>query len=80
MRTIAIFDQCGEAPLSFFVSEKNLAHLDKVYVKHTEFPQTLQDELTDILYDENGALKVSLTEDFPVLTGDYNVIVCGFLP
>lgn len=83
MKTVLIYDQCGQAPLEFYVLEGDYSHLDKIYINHINHDAKLMDELCDLLYDaETGASLLVPELNFPVnaVSKDTKVIIAGFLP
>lgn len=81
MKTIIIYDQVYEEPISFYIVDGDKSHLDKVYGNHTGFSEKLQDELFALVFNEDWTHKEALAQ-FPIeeaLNGA-KVIVCGFLP
>ena len=84
VRTILIYDQCGEAPISFTVLPGDLSHLDKTYINSTRCEEKLQDELMKLLFDDKGRFIVKWSEKFPrrflIENPDTKIIICGFLP
>jgi hypothetical protein len=83
MNTIIIFDQCGEAPVLFFVVDGDYSYLSGVYINSVSeddeagIYEGLQDELS--LIQE----KYPAHAEFPhynYIPGDTAVIVAGFLP
>ena len=91
MKTVIIYDQL-DAELNFVVIDKDVTHLNGVYINscalddedEDEF-EAKQDELSALFYEENGKnteLCNQLTTEFPVqaVRDGAAVIVCGFLP
>lgn len=83
MKTILIFDQCGDAPIQFFVLDGDYSRFNKVYIgtnSDDEEEVKLQDEVYDLLYNEKGRLKLDPYPNFPTNSFDHNtaVVVCGF--
>lgn len=78
MQTIIIYDQCGEAPLSFYVVDSDRSHLDGTYVNKTENNEANETELLSIVEDE----ELTGTFHFPEgeMGPETKVIICGFLP
>lgn len=88
MKTIVIWDQCGEEPIQFLIVEGDLSHLHNIYIN------TAYSEMTDIAkHDElcdlqEGWTEMKFLETFPVsvvqneLTAGrtVKVVTCGFLP
>jgi len=79
VKTIVIYDQLMENPISFFILDGDYTHLDRVYI-NSDKKEKKQAELTAIIYDENGKEKVAFLDKFPRLENTYKVIVAGFLP
>jgi hypothetical protein len=75
MITILIYDQCGEAPITFFVCDGDYRHLNGIYVNGTEDEEKMDELLS--LVDTDNALMV-FPED--AMGPDTHVIVAGFLP
>lgn len=82
MKTVLIYDQCGQEDVKFAVIEKDVSHLSGIYINNSENDLELEDELSDLLYDKNGESLVELSKEFPVqaVIEGAKVIVCGFLP
>lgn len=83
MKTILIFDQCGGAPIQFFVLKGDYSHLNKAYINSTDTAESLQDELTDLIYNEAGEVKIKTYVKFPIKSASLpgaKVIICGFAP
>lgn len=85
-RTIMIWDQCGQEPLSFVILEGDYTHLDGVYINGDtgkDVDMILQEELSNLICDERGkSLQKHLTR-FPLKTARLpftKVIITGFLP
>lgn len=83
MKTILIFDQCFEQPISFRIVEGDYSHLNQAYVNHIALERKDEDTLMGLLYkDEGGSLHDDWVSDSPVdqVSRDTKVIVVGFLP
>ena len=82
MKTVLIYDQCGEAPVSFLVLEGDYTHYDKVFINSTESDEKLQDKLSRLMYDKDGQLRHKMRSKFPhaAVRAGAKVIVCGFIP
>lgn len=84
MKTILIYDQCGEAPVRFAVLDGDYSRLNRIYVNNIRCDESLCDELSDLVHDKKGHEILHFTETFPkeVLLAhpDTKVIVAGFLP
>lgn len=96
MRTIVIWDECGEAPLSFFVVEEDWTRFNNIYGncaymtpdgrKKDKRRNELGDELSRLVYGNDGVFCPTKLESFPVdallsaSEGVTSVIVAGFLP
>lgn len=82
MKTVLIYDQCGEASIEFYILDGDYQHLDRVYINGAEEEQEKQDELSALLYDNKSQKKLKARMTFPtnaVIDGAA-VIVAGFLP
>lgn len=82
MKTVLIYDQCGQEDVKFVVIDKDVSHLDGIYINNSENSMELVNELCDLLYANNGDKLVKFSEKFPtqdVIDGA-KVIVCGFFP
>ena len=74
MKTIFIFDQCGESAIKFFIKEGDYSHLDDKYIGSCG-----DDEFLDEL---NSIQELDWLDSFPVDSfekGD-KVVVIGFIP
>lgn len=87
MKTVMIWDECGQEPIRYVVLEGDFRKFDRVYVNtytKDKKEQELQRELCALVYDEHTGEKLhEMTEEFPVnaVSRDYAfVIVAGFLP
>ena len=92
MKTIVIWDSCGEEPLKFFVVYEDKSHLNGCYINGAH--EEAVDELYTILgYNEDGIPKVEMLSEFPINELGYlddndvmlfdplvKVITCGFIP
>jgi len=82
MKTVLIFDQCYENPISFRVIDGDYSHLNDIYINHICSPQEKQDELFNLLYkNEEGDTNDDFLNEFPTDQIDANtkVIVVGYL-
>jgi hypothetical protein len=81
MRTIIIWDECGETAIRFAVLTGDYSRFNNVYVNSQ---QETSDELYELMYNtDNGELKQELFSRFPSDQYDSScdiVIVAGFLP
>ena len=73
MKTVIIFDSCGEVDLKFYIVDGDWSILDKFYVNMTE-PTEEQQKLMDLLEKE------SYVKEFPVeaVKEGAKVIVHGY--
>lgn len=88
-KTVVIWDQCGTEPIQFFVVDRDLSHLDHIYV-NTYTEKTVEGrkkakliaELNDLVYDKDGKVRVAMLDKFPIAAVQDGavVIVAGFLP
>ena len=82
MKTVLIYDQLFESPVSFRVVEGDYSHLNGAYVNHMRLEANLSDELRALLFkDEVGNLFEDFTTEFPVEAVKAGAkVVVGFLP
>ena len=82
MKTVLIYDQCGQEPIKFYVLEGNYSHLDGVYINEADSQEHLQDELSNLMYTEKGRVIPMEHGCFPTheVKNGAPVIVAGFLP
>jgi hypothetical protein len=80
VKTIFIWDSCGETALKFFVVEGDFEHLNRLFVNATDGDEDLQEELQALV---NHA---EMQETFPIDVvyregeGNVKVITCGYFP
>jgi hypothetical protein len=80
VKTIVIWDEL-EANLEFFVVDGDVSHLDGVYINHAGAKPELIDELSDLVYDQEGNPLVEFLVEFPTdIKNNFKVITAGFLP
>lgn len=80
MKTVLIYDQCGESDLKFSVVDGDWSKFNNVYVNSVFDIST---ELCDILFpDGSEGISIELRDEFPVdaVRNGANVVVIGFLP
>ena len=86
MKTICIWDTCGQEPLKYFVVEGDQSHLDGTYI-NLDGDEDRQDELNKLTWDEEkdestveflDAFPKELFSQFP--NEGIEVIAVGFLP
>jgi hypothetical protein len=82
MKTVIIYDQCGQEDISFAVVDRDVTHLAGIYVNNCNQDAALCDELCDMFYDDQGRCIIPLSSEFPVdaVKAGAPVITCGFLP
>ena len=75
MKTIMIYDQCGAAPLTFYVVKGDKSHLHGSYVNSTECTDGIAEEILAIVESSTPYF------DFPILEVEPEtvVITTGFL-
>lgn len=84
-KTVIIYDQLMESPVSFIVMKGDLRKFNGIYInRYTKkrAENDLQEELAKLLYDDDGEAKYKSTRQFPsheVVAGAH-VIVAGFIP
>jgi hypothetical protein len=81
-KTVVIWDMCGQEPIQFAVIDRDITHLDGIYINSSGNDPAKEDELSNLFYADDGVLEVDLTEVFPVhaVQAGAKVIVAGFLP
>ena len=88
MSTVIIFDEMGNAPISFLYSEEDLTRFDGVYINtYTDDikQNSLQDELAELLWDSETGGEMELYKSrlrfFPAhkVLGGATVIIAGFM-
>lgn len=83
MKTVLIFDQLFQRPITFRTVEGDFSHLHQKYVNSTNLSIKDFDELMGLLYkNDDGDVHDDWTEEFPVSDVDKStkVVVVGFLP
>ena len=84
-KTVIIYDQLMESPVSFIVMKGDLRKFNGIYVNQytgKRVQDELQNELCGLLYDEDGEATFKAVLKFPsheVVAGAH-VIVAGFIP
>ena len=82
MKTVVIWDEMGESKIRFFVVDRDLSHLNNMYINLVSTPENLTQELLDLVFDESDNQVVKMSDEFPlkdVIDGAI-VIVAGFAP
>lgn len=81
MKTICIFDQCGESDIIFIVLQGDHSKYDRVYIGEGT---QISEELYDIIYDPSGISKEDIIKfnsfDECKYALEDKVIVIGFYP
>lgn len=83
MKTILIWDMCGQEPIQFVILDGDYSHLDGIFINHVDHDPALIDELYNLMYDKAGQYRQKLRRKFPIKTvrkPDTKVIIAGFLP
>jgi len=85
VKTVLIYDQCGEVPIKFAVLDGDFSHLDRIYINMATKDSTnrrRQDELSSLVYDKAGQTIMRFYDKFPykAMGPNTKVIVAGFLP
>lgn len=84
MKTVIIYDQCGQDEIKFYVLDGDYTHLDGIYINNASQSEALQDELTNLFYDPDTGQELLTPENsFPysAISRDHAmIIVAGFLP
>lgn len=81
MKTVVIWDDC-EANLKFFVVDRDVSHLNGVYVNSLNTTEEQCAEASSLVYDDKGKQVIEMQDEFPVeaVKEGAKVITCGFLP
>jgi hypothetical protein len=81
LKTVLIYDQCGQAPLRFYVLGEDYRHLHGTYI-NSDSNDNLQDELSALLGLADYPDSRPHLDVFPVdaVKEGAAVIVCGFYP
>jgi len=79
-KTIFIYYSEYNDYVQFFIKEGDYRHLNNVYVNGIG-EENLQEELSNIIFDNEGELCVKMLSDFPINEVEKNiaVITCGFV-
>lgn len=92
MKTIVVWDTCGESEINFFVLDGDYKHLDRVRINaYTEDAdeEAKQEELHNLVYDvDTGDLLVDMSPEFPYHIPEsvpgyregWQIIVAAFIP
>ncbi|ARK86085.1 hypothetical protein [Burkholderia pseudomallei] len=81
-KTVVIWDECGQSPISFCVLDGDYSELDGIYINNAHQEAEDQDRLNDLIYGEEGQMKNEMLDSFPIdaVKDGAIVIVAGFLP
>lgn len=82
VKTVVIWDSV-DADVKFFVTDRDLTHLNHKYVNSCEIPDAESDEICNLVYDSTTGEQITeMQDEFPVeaVKAGAAVIVCGFLP
>ncbi len=78
MKTIIVYSDFQDLP-KYFIREGVLQYLDKTIINESEANEANIEELTNLLFNEDGSWITEPLKDFPVdLEGEWIVITCGF--
>jgi len=82
MKTVIIYDQCGQEDIKFFILEGDYRKFHNKYINSVDNPPKLDEELYTILYTSDGVLKQSYVKEFPVeaVRDGAEVVIIGFFP
>lgn len=83
MRTVIIWDSCGEKEVQFLVVEGDKSHLDGVYINSSRTSQDDETELLGLVFDEGRFRKMSdefPLREFSVSLSNIKVIIAGMIP
>lgn len=82
IKTLIIYDQCGQEEIKFYVVQGDYTHLDGIYINSMQ-DEGLVEELVNLFYDcETGQDLLTPEDSFPLkaVKDGALVIVAGFLP
>ena len=81
-KTVLILDWCGEQPIEYAVLHGDYTKLDRLYINMVGNDRDLEDQLSALLFNENGQSKLTTYKIFPYRAMGPNtaVIVAGCLP
>ncbi len=83
MKTVVVWDQCGQDQVKYAVLDGDYTHLNGVFINDAEGDPEKEDELSAIFYTEDGEDNADLQDDFPidvVKNEECAVITAGFYP
>lgn len=81
MRTVIIWDQCGEALLSWFVVDGDYSELNGVYVNEYGVNEKKEEKLNRLCWPDEDGFAFDRSEDFNAMPrDDVKIIVCGIVP
>lgn len=83
MKTVVVWDQCGQDQVKYAVLDGDYTHLHGVFINDAEGDPEKEDELSAIFYTEDGEDNAELQDDFPidvVKNEECAVITAGFYP
>lgn len=82
-RSIIIFDQCGESPVSFKLADGDFTRLNNKYSNSTHSSESENEEINNLFFNAAGEYLPGLLDSFPhdeYVPGVTAVVVMGFLP
>jgi hypothetical protein len=82
MKTVIIWDECGQEDIQFVVVDGDYSELNGIYINNAHQEQDDRDRLSALIYAEDGEVIADFLKDFPVdaVKEGACVIVAGFLP
>lgn len=84
MKTVFIYDQCDDQPLSFFVVEGDFSHLNNYYLNSANITESFEVELNKILFKDGGEFgyRYPMLDHFPLeaYSPDTKIVTVGFIP
>lgn len=84
MKTVVIYDQCGQEDLKFFIAEGDFSELNNKYINCTDTSDEDADKINNLLgYKDDGSGElIDLLSEFPVqaVIDGAKVITVGFFP
>lgn len=82
MKTVLIYDQCGQEPLKFRVVDGDYSHLEGKYGNCTLTTEKESDEINELVFNKDWYLLEDFTQTFPTqaVVEGAKVVIIGFLP
>lgn len=82
MKTVFIYDQVLEMPLSFLVVDGDYSHLNNCYINSMDCTEEQADEINKLVFNEDWTYVQGFVEEFPAyeVVKGAKVVIIGFLP